>query len=188
MESVVNELTVLPFEGEDGIRMIMRGGQPWFVAADICRHLGIKDVSGAVEPLRATIKGKVLTPTLGGDQTLLIVSEPGLYTLVLRSRDAVKEGTAAYRFHVWVVDEVLPSIRRTGQYGSPVTQPRSVEDQRELIQDWIEWLGWDRDDKVILALATEYHHRKLREGLVLKQIEVDGKRHYDLVPVRQLLN
>jgi prophage antirepressor-like protein len=45
-----------------------------------------------------------------------VVSESGLYTLILRSREATTRGTLAYRFRRWVTGEVLPSIRRTGSY------------------------------------------------------------------------
>lgn len=48
-----------------------------------------------------------------------IVSEPGLYTLVLRCRDAVKSGTLPHRFRKWVTAEVLPAIRKTGRYSKP---------------------------------------------------------------------
>jgi len=55
---------------------------------------------------------------LGGEQELLCVSEPGLYSLIFTSR---KE--AAKRFKRWVLHEVLPSIRKTGRYESPRTEP-----------------------------------------------------------------
>lgn len=45
-----------------------------------------------------------------------IISESGLYTLILRCRDAVKQGTTAWRFRKWVTNEVLPSIRKNGEY------------------------------------------------------------------------
>lgn len=47
---------------------------------------------------------------------MCILSESGLYTLVLRCRDAVKQGTVPYRFRKWVTNEVLPQIRKTGKY------------------------------------------------------------------------
>lgn len=52
----------------------------------------------------------------GGIQELSIVSESGLYILILRCKEAMTEGTRAFRFLEWVTGEVLPQIRRTGSY------------------------------------------------------------------------
>jgi len=54
--------------------------------------------------------------TLGGNQKHAIVSESGMWTLILRCRDAVIPGTVPYRVRKWVTREVLPSIRKTGSY------------------------------------------------------------------------
>ncbi|MDP1142806.1 BRO-N domain-containing protein, partial [Klebsiella pneumoniae] len=51
-----------------------------------------------------------------GAQSLIILNESGLYTLILRCRDAVKQGTTAWRFRKWVTNEVLPAIRKNGEY------------------------------------------------------------------------
>lgn len=95
----------------------MRDGEPWFVAADVCRALSIANNRDALSKLDDDEKGVGLTDTLGGKQEILIISEPGLTTLILRCRDAVKPGTLPYRFRRWVTHEVLPSIRKTGSYG-----------------------------------------------------------------------
>ena len=50
-----------------------------------------------------------------------IVSESGMYTLILRCRDAVKKGSVPHRFRKWVTAEVLPAIRKTGKYESKTT-------------------------------------------------------------------
>jgi len=86
-------------------------GEPWFVAADVCEVLGIKDASDAVERLDEDEKGKVSNGTLGGKQEMLAVNEFGLYNLIRGSRKP-----AAKRFNRWVNHEVLPSIRKTGRY------------------------------------------------------------------------
>lgn len=96
----------------------MRDGEPWFVAADVCRALGITNVSQAIRHLDDDEKGIYSTYTPGGNQDALAVSESGLFTLILRSRDAVKPGTLPHRFRRWVTSEVLPALRRTGQFNS----------------------------------------------------------------------
>lgn len=61
-------------------------GDPWFVAKDVCRILDLGNVSHAVSKLDEDEKGITNNDTLGGEQKVLIISEPGLYSLVFRSR------------------------------------------------------------------------------------------------------
>lgn len=89
-------------------------GQVWFVATDIARILGYKDASHALRGLEEDEKGLHIVETPGGEQTLTIVSEAGLYTLLVRARVE-----AAKPFRRWVTHEVLPSIRKTGSYSLP---------------------------------------------------------------------
>ena len=107
-----NEL--LPFAFEDKlVRTIMDdGGEPWFVAKDVCRVLSIEwKGSATMGPLDDDEKDTVTLYTSGGDQELLVVSESGLYALVFRSRKP-----QAREFSRWVRKEVLPALRRTGTY------------------------------------------------------------------------
>jgi prophage antirepressor-like protein len=103
------------------VRVVDIDGAPWFVAIDICRILGIKNNRDAIEKLDDDEKGVALTDTLGGKQDLAIVSESGLYTLILRSRAATTEGSPAHRFRKWVTGDVIPSIRKTGGYAAVAT-------------------------------------------------------------------
>jgi anti-repressor protein len=68
--------------------VVIRGDEPWFVAKDVCAVLGIEQATRAVEPLDDDEKGVSSIHTLGGEQQALIVSEGGLYRLILRSRQA----------------------------------------------------------------------------------------------------
>ena len=108
------------------VRVVMRDGEPWFVAADVCLALGLSNPSEALRSLdsdeRMTLSlTEGLTGRRGGARLQAIVSESGMYTLVLRCRDAVKPGTVPYRFRKWVTSIVLPAIRKTGQF---TAQPR----------------------------------------------------------------
>lgn len=85
-------------------------------ASDVCRAIGIANHRDAVRKLDDDEKGVGSTDTLGGEQESVIISESGLYTLILRCRDAVTPGTIPYRFRKWVTSEVLPQIRKTGRY------------------------------------------------------------------------
>jgi prophage antirepressor-like protein len=100
------------FEGESTVRVIHRKGAPWFVAVDVCEALGIANPSQAVEGLDDDERGICSTYTLCGEQEMLIISESGLFTLILRCRDALKKGTLPHRFRRWVTGEVLPSLHR----------------------------------------------------------------------------
>jgi prophage antirepressor-like protein len=117
------------------LRVLDKEGSPWFFAKDPCNILGIKNTRDAVEKLDNDEKGVALTDTLGGEQEVLIVSESGLYTLILRSRAATTPGSPAHRFRKWVTAEVLPAIRRSGSYSTaPATEgeslPASVAEDR----------------------------------------------------------
>lgn len=105
-------VTPFLFEGEVTVRVIDRAGTPWFVAADVCRAVGIKQAGRAVSALDDE-KGMISIHTLGGEQTVLAVTEGGLYTLLIRSRQATTPGSLAHRFRRWVTGEVLPAMRRT---------------------------------------------------------------------------
>lgn len=93
------------------VRVVMRNNDPWFVAKDIAECLEISNVSDACSRLDDDEKAIGKADTLGGSQDLLIVSESGLYTLIMRSNKP-----EAKQFRKWVTSEVLPSIRKTGKY------------------------------------------------------------------------
>ncbi|ENC1941113.1 BRO-like protein, partial [Escherichia coli] len=109
--------SIFSFELSCQIRMFMIDGEPWFVTKDVCNALNI-DVTQArkLDKKGWNKKGLYSIQTPGGIQELSIVSESGLYILILRCKEAMTEGTRAFRFLEWVTGEVLPQIRRTGSY------------------------------------------------------------------------
>ena len=92
------------------IRTIVLDGNPWFIAADVCKVLGISNPSDALNKGLEDFEKARLNLGLRGGATN-VISESGFYTLVLRSRKPI-----AKPFRIWVTSEVLPSIRKTGQY------------------------------------------------------------------------
>lgn len=104
---------VFEFASAHQIRVILIDDAPWFVAADVCAVLNIQNVTQAVEKLDADERSMF---NIGRQGEATILSESGLYTLILRCRDAVKPGTVAYQFRKWVTGEVLPTLRKTGRY------------------------------------------------------------------------
>ncbi len=108
------QLAPFSFEGQS-LRVITdEQGQPWFVAADVLASLQLD--RKALERLDADEKGVSSIHTLGGDQDMTTVNEPGLYALILGSRKA-----EAKRFKRWVTHDVIPAIRKTGSYLAPGT-------------------------------------------------------------------
>lgn len=85
-------------------------GEPWFVAKDVCGCLDIR-TNDALNSLDDDEKGYDTVVSLGGPQQMAFVSEPGLYSLVLRSRKP-----EAKAFKRWVTHDILPSIRKSGGY------------------------------------------------------------------------
>lgn len=118
-----NTLPAFTFEGSN-VRVFMINNEPWFAATDVARCIGIKDPKDAVKNLRSCERSG-FKPERGG--SLTIISESGMYTMVLRSDAAIKEGTAAFRFRVWVTDEVLPAIRKQGRYECPIATITSAQ-------------------------------------------------------------
>ena len=112
----MSALAVFSFQEEHQVRVVMINGEPWFVAKDVCDALRLVNSRKALMSLDEDEKGVTLSYTPGGEQKLNIISESGLYTLILRCRDAVKQGTTAWRFRKWVTNEVLPSICKNGEY------------------------------------------------------------------------
>lgn len=124
---------VFSFEANRTLRVVDQAGEPWFVAADVCGVLGIEYHRDALAKLDDDERGSVKVDTLGGTQQLAAVSESGLYTLILRCRDATTPGTLAHRFRKWVTAEVLPSLRKTGRYEAPAALPPSPVGYRRVL-------------------------------------------------------
>jgi prophage antirepressor-like protein len=113
------------FEGRTVRTSLNEKGEPLFVAKDVCEALDITNHNDAISGLDDDEKGVVTTDTLGGRQKASAVTESGLYALIFTSRK-----TEAKRFKKWVTSEVLPAIRKTGQYAMAGSGP--VRAVREL--------------------------------------------------------
>nr|UVN04805.1 MAG: antirepressor protein KilAC domain protein [Bacteriophage sp.] len=87
-------------------------GDPWFVAKDVCDILGLENSRKATAELEPDEKNTVtISDGIPGNPNKTIISEPGLYKLIMRSRKP-----EAKTFQRWITHEVLPQIRRTGGY------------------------------------------------------------------------
>lgn len=122
-----SELQPFTFPATGGaVRVVTIDGDPWFVAADVCAVLGIGNHRQATKYLDEDEKGVITNDTPGGPQPTSVVNEPGLYSLILRSRKP-----EAKAFKRWITHEVLPAIRKTGSY--VIDQARELT-RRDLAQ------------------------------------------------------
>lgn len=105
-------------------------GQPWFIAADVCRSLGLDRT--AVRRLDDDERGVRTMHTAGGPQSVGVINESGLYSLIFSSR---KE--SAKRFKKWVTSEVLPSLRKHGGYinGQEALRPEAHAEVIKVVQE-----------------------------------------------------
>lgn len=130
--TVINlgQIQVFDFN-ENAVRVILRDGEPWWVAADVCRVLALEQVTNAIRSLDEDEKmtltiDKGQTGQRGGARFLNIISESGLYALIFKS-----EKPEAKSFRKWVTAEVLPALRRDGYYEVPELPPAPVVDVEE---------------------------------------------------------
>lgn len=112
----MNELMLFENAQFGTIRAVEKDGEPWFVAADVCRVL---DIGNPTQALARLDDDEVTLTSNEGGHEMNIINEPGLYSLVLGSRKP-----EAKAFKRWITHEVLPTLRRTGTYGIPHTVDR----------------------------------------------------------------
>ena len=97
------------------VRTLCIDGEPWFVGKDVAEALGYSNPRDALaKHVDDEDKGVAKRDTLGGEQVTTIINESGLYSLIFSSKLE-----SARRFKRWVTSEVLPAIRKTGNYSVP---------------------------------------------------------------------
>lgn len=110
----MSDVQLYSFDGNQVRTLTDEQGEPWFVAKDVCDILDITNNRDAVSSLDEDEKNTVaISDGTAGNPYKTIVSEAGLYSLIMRSRKP-----DAKRFKRWVTHEVLPSIRRHGAYAT----------------------------------------------------------------------
>ncbi|WP_371498326.1 BRO family protein [Kitasatospora sp. NBC_00374] len=110
MTNTNGTLAQFDFQGQ-AVRVVTVDGTQWWIARDVCAVLEIVNPTRALDALDDDEKGLHSMKTPGGDQQVSVINEPGLYSLVLRSRKP-----QARAFKRWITHEVIPAIRRTGRY------------------------------------------------------------------------
>lgn len=138
-ESNTTGLMIQAFDfNEQAVRTVLREGEPWFVAADVCQILALGNVTQAIQGnAKAGALGleddeKMTLTNLegqsgkrGGARFMTIISESGLYALIFKSRKP-----EARKFRKWVTGEVLPALRKQGAYALAMEAARDEAAER----------------------------------------------------------
>lgn len=133
------------------VRTIAKDGEPWFVAADVCKALEIGNPTDAIRRLDADEHTLVLIEGASNGLPVNAVSEAGLYTLVLGSRKP-----EAKAFKRWITHEVIPTIRRHGAYATETTIESIIADPESGI-------------RLLQALKAEQERRREAEAIAEAQ-------------------
>lgn len=160
----MNELQIFNSEEFGEVRTVEIDGKPYFVGTDVAKALGYSNPRKAIlDHCKGVTKRD--TPTSSGIQSMSYINEGDLYRLIMKSKLP-----SAEKFEAWVMDEVLPTIRKTGSYQKPMT----VAEQIQLLalgnQDHEE-----RIEKLENTMTIDYGQQKYISDLVSKVvIEVLG--------------
>jgi anti-repressor protein len=180
----MNELQVFKSDQFGQIRTASKNGEPLFVAADVCRALGLDQVTRAMSRLdedeRALLK---VTHPQNADKSMVVngVTEPGLYHLVLCSTKP-----EAKAFKRWITHEVIPTIRKHGAYMTTskleevmndpdawITMLTALKDEREA-RKALEVKTAADAPKVLFADAVTTSHTSILVGELAKIVKQNG--------------
>lgn len=170
----MNEVQLFNFESHE-VRSLLLNNEPWFVGKDVAEALGYRKARNAIathidseDKKDAPIQG-----TLGGVQEMTVINESGLYSLVLSSKLP-----SAKKFKRWVTSEVLPALRKTGQY-----QVKELSGQelmaRALIEAQSVLAAKDKQieemkPKALFADAVATSHTSILVGELAKILKQNG--------------
>lgn len=127
----MSALALFQFEAVSVRVVCDAAGEPWFVAADVCRVLDIANARDAVSGLDGDdVATTDIIDSLGRKQTANTVNESGLYQLIFASRK-----DEAKAFKRWITKEVIPAIRKTGGYSMSQALPKTFAESLRMLAD-----------------------------------------------------
>lgn len=173
----MNEVQLFNFENHE-VRSLLLNNEPWFVGKDVADVLGYSNVNDALKKhVDKEDKCKrdeiAIRDTIGRNQKPVLINESGLYSLVLSSKLP-----SAKKFKRWVTSEVLPALRKTGQYqvkelsGSELMAKALIEAQSVLAakDKQIE----EMKPKALFADAVTASHTSILVGELAKILKQNG--------------
>ncbi len=156
----MNDLKIFENEAFGAVRVVEQNGEPWLVASDVAKALGYIDPAQAIRDnckkvnkitQQVSTTDRVHIPPI----TFLIIPESDVYRLVMRSN--LKD---AERFQDWVVEEVLPSIRKHGAYLTPAKLEEALLNPDTLIRLATD-LKAEREKRAVLEAQAEADRPKV---------------------------
>lgn len=131
---MTNEIQAFTNPAFGDVRVVDIDGNPWFVASDVAKALGYERPNDAI---RQHCKGSNTTviyrSNQRGNPNVIIIPEGDLYRLIVRSKLPEAE-----KFEAWVMEDVLPSIRKRGGYLSPSVDFADPENIQKILDSWKE--------------------------------------------------
>lgn len=157
----MSELQIFNNEEFGEIRTVLVNNEPLFCLADVCKALGLEQVSRVKARLKedGVTTNKVID-SLGREQVATFINESNLYKTIFQSR---KE--SAERFTEWVTGEVLPSIRKTGSYQKQLSPQEMMRIQLGMLDDVS-----DRVSKLENTMNIDYGQQKVLNNLVSARV------------------
>lgn len=161
------------------VRIVMRDDNPWFVAKDVCECLTIANSSQACQILDEDEKQVITRDSelnmlfieSSNAPTMTLISESGLYTLIMRSNKP-----EAKEFRKWVTSDVLPSIRKSGVYATDNFIQKTIDDP-----DWaisiLQQIKFEREQKELAlrqrdeAIRTKAWIGSKRESTCMNEVK-----------------
>lgn len=170
----MNELQVFKNQEFGSVRTLVINSEPWFVGKDVADVLGYKNTKDALaKHVDAEDKLGSQIATSGQNRNMTIINESGLYCLVLSSKLP-----SAKKFKRWVTSEVLPALRKTGQYqvkelsGSELMAKALIEAQSVLAAK--DKVIEEMKPKVVFADAVATSHTSILVGELAKILKQNG--------------
>lgn len=196
----MNELQIFNNEEFGEVRTVVLNNEPMFCLADVCKALDIKNATDVAKRLDDDERTRL---NLGRQGETNFVTESGLYAVILRS-----DKPNAKKFRKWITGEVLPSIRKTGSYGKPMTtaekiqllaqgneelsgRVEKVEDKIDSLENDMPLYGCEIDEiqkhvkrrgvDILGGKKSEAYHDRSIRSLVYSDIYCQLKREYGCV-------
>ena len=196
----MNDLQIFNNEELGEVRTVVLNSEPMFCLADVCKALDIKNATDVAKRLDDDERTRL---NLGRQGETNFVTESGLYAVILRS-----DKPNAKKFRKWITGEVLPSIRKTGSYGKPMTtaekiqllaqgneelsgRVEKVEDKIDSLENDMPLYGCEIDEiqkhvkrrgvDILGGKKSEAYHDRSIRSLVYSDIYCQLKREYGCV-------
>lgn len=164
----MNELQIFDYNGLQ-VRTVEKDGEAWWVLSDVCRVLELSDTRRTAERLDEDELTRLRLHSGGQSREMYVINESGLYNVILRS-----DKPQAKPFRKWVTSEVLPTIRKTGQYNAKPNKALEIKETNARVRLSNAFLKLAKVD----TLSSEY-----KNILVAKAAE--ALTGFQLIPLPQ---